>query len=197
MSKYLTCWEEKGKKRWEVTNNKDNRELCLELLQNPKVDNHSIFIIPVTGGFVQGIWLIPDGHKSDRVDFWNFHEDYGKEYVRPKLSETTKKIVAEIEDQRGSDTKYGWLSPDGRYFHCNYQGHASLAHDICFGFIETNNAEQYLEEHGWCKIFKPLGDKKYCVYIGGKHVITDAQMKKLIELGLDDAKGVSAMLVKE
>ena len=47
------------------------------------------------------------------------------------------------------------------------------------------------------KKVQTLGNKKYCVYVGGKHVITDAQMKKLIELGLDDAEGISAALVKE
>ena len=128
----LTCWEENGIKRWEMTSKKENRELCLELLQNPNVDSHTIFIMPVTGGFVSAIWLMPESHKNDRVDFWNFHEDYGKAYVKPKLSEMTKQIVSEMEEKQGDDTKYGWISPDGRYFHCNYQGHAALAHDICF-----------------------------------------------------------------
>ena len=36
----------------------------------------------------------------------------------------------------------------------------------------------------------------YHVYVGGKYVITDAQMKKLIELDLDKAKDISDMLCK-
>ena len=53
---------------------------------------------------------------------------------------------------------------------------------------DTNNAERYLEEKGWCKIYKPLLEDQYSVYVGGKHVITDAQMKTLIGLGLENAK---------
>lgn len=63
--------------------------------------------------------------------------------------------------------------------------------------IDTDNPERYLEEHGWCKIYKSLFDNEYSVYVGGNYTITDAQMKTLIELGLDKANHLSSMLVKE
>ena len=63
--------------------------------------------------------------------------------------------------------------------------------------IDTNNAERYLEENGWCKVYKPLWKNKYKGYTGEKHVITDAQMKTLIDLELDHAEGLSEMLCRE
>lgn len=63
--------------------------------------------------------------------------------------------------------------------------------------IETDNAERYLEEHGWCKIYKALFEDKYRVYVGGKYVITDKQMQTLISLGLENAEDLSKMLCKE
>lgn len=66
-------------------------------------------------------------------------------------------------------TKYGWISPEGKYFHCGYQGHIALANRICFDMADTNNAERYLEEKGWCKIYKPLLEDQYSVKVGSSH----------------------------
>lgn len=192
---YLTCWEENGVKRWEMTKEEDNNTLLLNLLTNEKVDNHTIFIIPTN--FISGIWLTPDTHKSQRVDFWNFYKDYGTSYIKPTTTEENQKITKEINEKRGDNTKYGWISPDGKYFHCGYQGHIALADRICFGMIDTDNSERYLEEHGWCKIYKSLFDENYSVYVGGNYTITDAQMKTLIQLELDDAENLSRMLCKD
>ena len=155
-----------------------------------------IFVIPCSG-FVSGIWLWKNTHKSSRVDFWNFYEDYGTEYKAPDIKEENKKVLHELHEKNSDNTKYGWISPDGKYFHCGYQGHIALANKICFGMVDTNNAEYYLEEHGWCKIYKSLFEDKYHVYVGGNYVITDAQMKTLINLGLDNAEDLSKMLYKE
>ena len=78
-----------------------------------------------------------------------------------------------------------------------FQGHVNLADRICFGMADTNNPERYLEEHGWCKVFKGISYDKYSVYVGDKHTITDAQMKTLISLGLDNAYGLSEMLCRD
>ena len=102
-----------------------------------------------------------------------------------------------MHEKNSDDTKYGWISPEGRYFHCGYQGHIALADHICFGMVDTDNAEYYLEEHGWCKIYKSLFADKYRVYIGGKYVINDAQMQTLTKLGLEDAEDLSKMLCKD
>lgn len=192
----LICWEENGIKKWDVIKKKDCDAFLFNLIDDKKVRNHSIFITPINSIFAS-IWLFPDTHKSNRVDYYRFHEDFGTIYEPPKISEDIKKIIDEHEDKYGDKTKYGWISPEGKYFHCSYQGHVALADRICFGMTDTNNPERYLEEHGWCKIFKGLSYDKYTVYVGDKHTITDAQMKTLIRLGLDDAYGLSEMLCKD
>ena len=194
----LICWQEKRTKKWDMIKDKDRDAFLLNLLYNDKVDKHTIFIIP-DSAILSGIWLWTKTHKSSRVDFFRFFEDYGSKYIPPKVDETYKDSLKEIEEKKDNSdtTKYGWISPDGRYFHCGYQGHNALASNICFGMVDTNNAERYLEEHGWCKIYKSLFEDEYSVYVGDKYVITDAQMKTLIKLDLDKAKNLSSMLVKD
>ena len=191
----LVCWEEDQIRKWEMIMAKDNNSFLLNLLQNPNVDRHTIFIIPCNG-LVAGIWLWKETHKNSRVDFWNFFEEYGIRYQPPEKEEN-KEILHELHEKNSDDTKYGWISPEGRYFHCGYQGHVALADNICFGMVDTDNAEYYLEAHGWCKIYKSLFADKYSVYIGEKYVINDAQMQALIKLGLENAEDLSKMLCKD
>lgn len=192
----LICWEENNVKRWDMVKKDDSNSFLMNLLQDPTVNKHSIFIIPCSG-FISGIWLWKYTHKSSHIDFWNFFEEYGEEYKAPIIKDENKSTLYELDERYNDNTKYGWISPEGKYFHCGYQGHISLADRICFGVIDTDNAEHYLEEHGWCKIYKSLFEEKYHIYIGGKYVITDAQMKTLIDLGLDGAEDLSKMLCKD
>lgn len=194
MTNNLICWRENNVKKWDMIKDSDTNTILLKLMKNRNVDNNTIFIVP-TNGFIQGIWLFPDTHKSKRVDFYNFYDDFGIVYEKPKADEESKMIIESINENK--NTKYGWISPAGKYFHCDYQGHSDLADKICFGMIDTLNAERYLEESGWCKIYKPLFKGSYSVYVGGKHTITANQMKTLIEMQLDNADGVSDMLNKE
>lgn len=196
MKNELVCWMENGEKKWEMVKENDSRTLLLNLLMNKNVVKHSIFIIPCTGGFVSGLWLYPKTHKSSRVDFWNFHEDFGTPYVPPVMeNETGKEILHNINERNSDNTKYGWISPDGKYYHCGYQGHAALAASICFGMYETNNPERCLEEHGWCKIYKSLTEEEYHVYVSEKFAITKAQFETLKELGLENARHIDRMLM--
>lgn len=197
MENNLICWEENSEKKWDMVKEEDNNTFLMNLLQNSNVNKHTIFIIPCCSGFVSGIWLWRDTHRSGRVDFRNFFDDYGTVYKPPAVKEENKQTLHELHEKNDDGTKYGWISPDGNYFHCGYQGHIALAYEICFGMVNTDNAERYLEEHGWCKIYKSLFEDNYHVYVGGNYVITDAQMKRLIELGLDNAEDLSKMLCKE
>lgn len=192
---YLICWEEKNEKKWDMIKEEDNNTFLINILQNPDIDKHTIFIIP-TSGFTSGIWLWTETHKSSRVDFWNFFDEFGTKYEKPKVKEENIKVLNELYEKNSDNTKYGWISPNGEYFHCGYQGHINLSNKICFGMVDTDNSELYLEEHGWCKIYKSLFEENYRVYVGGKYVITKEQMKTLIDIGLDNAKDIEKMLVK-
>lgn len=194
MRNHLICWEENGKKKWEMVRKKDSHDFLLELIQNPNVTQRTIFIIPLI--MTEGIWLFPKFHKSNRVDFYHFFEDYGTPYTRPEVSERTAQIVNEIKAKRGPETKYGFVSPDGRYFHCDYQGHGALADNICFGMVDTNNSERYLQDHGWCKIYNPLGARQYNIFLGENCRMTDAQAKTLTKMGLDIVEDFSNMMLR-
>ena len=194
MRNHLICWEENGTKKWEMVRKKDSNDFLLELMQNPDVAQRTIFIIPIL--MTEGIWLFPKFHKSNRVDFYHFFEDYGAPYTRPEVSRQTTQIVNEIEAKRGPETKYGFVSPDGRYFHCDYQGHGALADNICFGMVDTNSSERYLQDHGWCKIYKPLGVRQYNIFLGEKCRMTDAQAKTLTKMGLDTVEDFFNMMLR-
>lgn len=189
----LICWKELNNTcKWEMLKQKDVNAFLLNLLYDENVNNHTIFIIPVNAIF-SGIWLMPDTHKSNRVNFNKFFEDIGTVYAPPKVKGEHKPIIEKVNEV----TKYGWISPDGRYFHCDYQGHSDLAYRICFGMVDTDNSERYLEDHGWCKIYKSLFSEKYSVYVGGRFVITKEQMDRLLELGIEDMDNLSDMLCKD
>lgn len=189
-------WRETNKNCWEYVTKNDTNGFLYNLMLNENIDNSKIFIVP-SGSILAGIWLDTQSHKSNRVDFFHFLEDYNENYVKPTIPESFEKVEQELKEKHGDDTKYGFVSPDGRYFHCNYQGHTSLADNICFGMIETNNAEQYLEEHGWIKIYKSMFSDTYAVYTGCNHIITKEQFETLSNMGLENAEGISEMLVNE
>lgn len=90
--KHLVCWEENNQKRWDMIKEQDNNSFLMNLLQNSNVEKHTIFIIPCSD-FVNGIWLWKYTHKSSRVDFWNFYEEYGTVYKPPIVKEESKRIL--------------------------------------------------------------------------------------------------------
>ena len=198
---HMICWIENGTKKWEMVEEKDSRTFTLSLMQNKSIDWHTIFIIP-TNSIMGAIWLQPETHKcgagsKSRVDFGDFFNDMGTKYEVPELCTEAEEINKNIDEKYSYDTKYGFISPAGKYYHCGYQGHANLADNICYyNGIETNNSGKWLEEHGWIRIYKPLGDHEYSVFISMDHVITDAQMKTLIKMKLDNADGIKEMLCK-
>lgn len=190
---YFVGYEEDNIKKWEVIPEKDRDSFLMSILMNTKIDNHKVFVIPLNG-MIEGIWLYPKNHKSSRVDFWNFYEDYGQCYVRPEIYERAEELAEELEDQIGYHTKYGWISPEGKYFHCEFQGHIGLARRICFGVYQTDNPERYLEEHGWCKIYKPLLKNQYSIYVHEDFKLTDAQLQTLISMELTTNCNISQYL---
>lgn len=197
--KTLYCYKEKNTQKWIMSDKDNDEEILLSIVANPDIDRSSIFCIPAVALIMSGIiWIDTDFHSKARGDIYDFFNEYNLKQPNIALNETIKQIAAEAKEEKAfkANSKYGFISPDGKYFHCDYQGHSSLADDICFGQFETNNPEKYLEEHGWCKIYNAM-DHKYAVYVGGKYVLTKEQMDKLTELGLHDAKDISKMMVKD
>ena len=198
--KSLYCYKENNIQKWVMSDRDNDREVIMNVLMNPAVDKSSIFSIPAETLMFGVIWVWQQAHPNPSRSIWSFFEEYNNPQMDIPHFEEAKRLAEDMkkEDELVHNSKYGFISPDGRYFHCDYQCHISLARDICFGQFETNNPERYLEEHGWCKIYNPVDNNyRYAVYIGGNYTLTEEQMSKLIELGLDNAKNISEMLVKE
>lgn len=115
-SDMLVCWIENGGRRWEMVKGGDDSVFLLNLLNNEDVWKHSIFIIPVSS-IMGGIWLWKATHKSQRVDFLNFFKELDVPYVKPKADAMTEELAEDIRKRRDDDTLYGFVSPEGKYFH--------------------------------------------------------------------------------
>ena len=109
MMNSLICWEENGIQKWEVVKKNDCNTFLFDLMYDDDVNKRSIFITPLNQIF-SSIWLFPETHKSNRVDYFNFHEDFGVVYEPPKVNEEIQKMIDEYEDKHGDKTKYGWIS---------------------------------------------------------------------------------------
>ena len=196
----LVCYKEGRTQKWVMTTYENHDLILSTLLLSEKVDQHSIFMIPACGMPFGGIWLCTDTHKDSRFSIGNFFEEYNNR--QPAISYPPEAVeIADRQRERESlkhNSRYGFISPEGKYYGCEFEGHHSLAYDICFGQFDTDNPQRYLEEHGWCKIYNPMRkDSRYAVYVGRDYVLTAAQFKTLQELGLEDADFVSKMLVKK
>lgn len=72
----LVCYKEGRTQKWIMTSDDNDGEIILELMKNPKVDNSTIFTIPVSGLMFGGIRL--DGLNWIKLNFFNFFEEFGK-----------------------------------------------------------------------------------------------------------------------
>ena len=196
MAKSLICYREGRTQKWVMTKGSDESAILYDLLTKQNVDKHSIFVVPTVSIMCGGIWLCPETHKDARFHFNDFFNEYEQKTIR--ISPAANEFAEKQAEERKSNSKYGWISPDGRFYQCEFEGHANLADKICFGMTDTINPELYLEDHGWCKIYNPIaGDNKYAVYLGKDYVLTKEQFNTLKRLGLENARNVSAMLVKD
>ncbi len=48
----------------------------------------------------------------------------------------------------------GWLSPEGKFYECDYRDHTSAAEKICkdLGITDLDHADYYLCMHGWVQL---------------------------------------------
>lgn len=85
---------------------------------------------------------------------------------------------------------FGWVSPDGQVFPCDYHGHWDLAKKIAetYHLGNVTNPESFLERHGWVKVtrnpFGPLS-KIHSAILASRMYITRTQARVLAELGFD------------
>ena len=78
---------------------------------------------------------------------------------------------------------YGYISPDGRYFQCNYGDHSTLARQIVGELENIKNPTKYLEDKNWAVIYKdPINNKPYSIFLSYNHKLTNEQVKVINSL---------------
>lgn len=97
-----------------------------------------------------------------------------------------KDIIIEAENRADLDysllidpnSKYGWISPEGKFYGCDYAKHRDLAE----WYFKKN--ERQLESEGWIKVFRDSFDRK-TVWYSEKSFITEAQKNTLEQRSLE------------
>ena len=164
-------WVHNGEKSFEVIPTSMYGDLLRKLMLEQGVHPGAIFISKMA----LCDWVDPSSHKGCRCvwlsEFWdeiNNIDSPEAYYEKPKYK----------EEKRKPETKYGYISQDGRYFHCEYFGHSALEREIVGKLEKIDNQQQYLYEKGWLCIYNdPFAKGTYAIAMGYKKHMTDEQLK--------------------
>lgn len=184
-------WEEPtGERRWEAIEEGQYVGFLEQILSRGV--HPATVMIAYAPILFHWVWKEYHGGLSD-VYFQKINEEiYGKEPVGE-----SRHTPVNVPLTKKSETKFGWIAPDGRFFGCDYGGHSSLASKIVGEIQYVRDPERRLEDLGWLKIFSGSGKgRRYSVGMGHGKSITDEQIKALERMGLSDAHGVSEYLRK-
>lgn len=166
-------WVHKGRKSFEIIPESQYGALLEKLLLEKKVHPGAVFISKMSICH----WIDPNYHKGCKgVSVYSFWDEINNlnspdaYYKEPKLKKEVKP----------PETKYGYISPDGRYFQCEYFGHSALERKIVGELEKVDNPQQYLYDKGWlCIYHDPFGHGQYAIAMGYKKHMTDEQLKRL------------------
>lgn len=190
MTSWLIMWETpKGERMWEALK-KEQIIGFAEKLLNEGVHPATV-IISYSPMLLH--WFFEDYHNG--LSDVNFHKINELIYGSKPIKKPKRKPIDVPIHKEPEKMKYGWLSPDGRFFNCDYGGHSAEARRIVGSIEKVDDVEKYLEDKGWAKILSGSWHNSiYAVGMGYGKKITDKQLKMLIHLGLDKAYGVSSLL---
>jgi hypothetical protein len=94
---------------------------------------------------------------------------------KPELAFTGKGMVVVNNSMK---EPYGWLSPSGDYYPCEFATHDDLADRLCewFNIVSDNNTNE-LEVLGWVRIHS--NDDAYDIFISHLNKLTEIQSKRI------------------
>lgn len=175
LTSFVIMWEDpNGERKWEVTSENQTAGFLTQLL-NQGV-NPATMIVAYSPMLFHFVW--PEYHNGlSDVFFGRINEElYGSD---PKM--VSKHEPVDVAESAPRIEKYGWISPDGRYFQCNYGGHSDLASTIVGSIEDIFDPEQHLENLGWAKIFHNSmnAQSTYAIGMGYEKRLTDDQIKTL------------------
>ncbi len=187
MTSFLIMWETPdGERRWEAVK-KEQIDGFLEKLLLGGVHPATV-MMSYAPALIHWVWK--KFHKGySHVNFHKINEEiYGTEPVEESKH---KPVDVPVKEK----SKFGWIAPDGRFFECGYGGHTSVAERIVGEIQHVFDPEQHLEGLGWAKVYKGvIGRERYTIGMGTGKKLTDAQLKTVQYLGLDNANGISLLL---
>ena len=166
-------WVHKGRKSFEIIPESQYGSLLEKLLLEKKVHPGAIFISKMTVCH----WIDSKYHKGQKhVSVYTFWDEINNldspdaYYKEPKLKKEVKP----------PESKYGYISPDGRYFQCEYFGHSTLACKIVGELEKISDPQEYLYDKGWlCIYHDPYHNGQYAIGMGYKKHMTDKQLHML------------------
>ena len=169
-------WIHRGKKQFEVIPESKYKSLLEKLFFEKGVHPGAVFISKMTLCH----WIDPNYHKGNKhVNIYDFYKQLDEikepkcEYKQLDLKSTPKKDTP----------NYGYISPDGRYFKCDYYGHSTLEREIVGKLTPISNPQQYLYDNGWlCIYHDPFNKGTYAIAMGRKKHMTNEQLNMLDRL---------------
>lgn len=178
MNAGIFLWEElDGTRCWEAFASWEELKPFLESLLNRGLEPKEMML--ECGSLT---WMFPSFHKGCKTVWNNDILDIQKRTVKSSIA---KQIVP---DTTKSKTELGWISPDGRYFPCEYGMHSEMARKIVGHVSPVSDARSYLENNGWLAVYKnPVVGKSLAVGMGkSHHHISNQQLDTLHRLGICD-----------
>lgn len=141
-----------------------------------------------------GNYLEERGHfKSTTIEkYWvdPFREEVTEptpEEIQSGIQESLKQGYAALDPAVKS--RHGWVSPDGSFYGCRYEGHLELASNLTPQYEAWNtsllvrtgmeDAEKFLEDRNWIKIGECLGKPLFVMSPDPLKRPTPAQIKTL------------------
>lgn len=182
MKPAILLWENKnGGREWRAFTSWESMKLHISTLFAIGVDPAKI-LVPSSL-----YWLFPSRHNGRRMVSQRDVLDIVAGYVPEQQPfEQTDKSEEYSESSLIGNSELGWIAPDGRFFSCEYGGHAGKAREIV-GYLENvPNAQGLLESKGWFAIYRnPSRGKTLCIG-SGKDVkkISAAQFQTIQGLGI-------------
>ena len=126
-----------------------------------------------------------------------FIEEYEENFVEIiEIDKNAKPLTREQRYPKNSDLfHFGWISPTGDTYACDFEGHMSCARAICeeLGY-DSYAPQRTLEEKGWISVYReapytPYNFDKQDLYQADKTKVTKKQYDKVAELGLLETMG--------
>lgn len=156
--RFFIAWRHNGENCWEAVSENKVEGLLKKLLESG-VNPASVFSTTLP----MAHWLFPSHHKGcSQVWIRDLYDEIGGT-GNPSDCSGPDVPVKEKEPEM----LFGFVSPDGRHFKCDFGGHSTLAKEIVGKLYDVKDAQKYLEEQGWLVIYRDFSyTGTYAVHMG-------------------------------